>query len=90
MDAWRQDFQRSPVAERFGRLAIDLAAPNATIVCDWEQATVLWYLQRVEGARPDLTIRYPIERLDETWPTPAGRARRSTSRARCPASSRVA
>ena len=66
MDAWRQDLQRSPVAERFGRLAMALAAPNAIIVCDWEQATVLWYFQRVEGARPDLTIRYPIERLDET------------------------
>src|SRR5262249_6132340 len=65
-DAWRQDLQRSPVAERFGRLSMDLAAQNAIIVCDWEQATVLWYFQRVEGLRPDLTIRYPIERLDET------------------------
>ena len=63
---WRQDLQRSPVAERFGRLALELAEPGAIIVCDWEQATVLWYFQRVEGARPDLTIRYPIERLDET------------------------
>jgi hypothetical protein len=66
MDDWRQDFQRSPVAERFGRLAFAEADENAVIVCDWEQATVLWYLQRVEGRRPDLTIRYPIERLDET------------------------
>ena len=66
MDAWRQDFQRSPVAERFGRLSMDLAAQDAIVVGDWEQATVLWYYQRVEGTRPDLTIRYPIERLDET------------------------
>jgi hypothetical protein len=66
MDAWRQDLQRSPVAERFGRLAMDLAAQNAVIVCDWEQATVLWYFQRVERMRSDLTIRYPIERLDQT------------------------
>jgi hypothetical protein len=66
MDDWRQDFQRSPVAERFGRLAMQLAAPGSIIVCDWEQATVFWYFQRVEGLRPDLTIRYPIERLDET------------------------
>ena len=65
MDSWRQDFQRSPVAERFGRLAFQVALPGSTIVCDWEQATVLWYLQRVEGLRPDLTIIYPIERLDE-------------------------
>lgn len=64
MDSWRQDLQRSPVAERFGRLAFEAAAPDSVIVCDWEQATVLWYLQRVEGLRPDLTIIYPIERLD--------------------------
>ncbi len=51
MDAWRQDFQRSPVAERFGRLAFEAALPDAVIVGDWEQATVLWYLQRVEGQR---------------------------------------
>lgn len=66
LDAWRQDLQRSPLAERFGRLALTNAAQNAVVVCDWEQATVLWYLQRVEGQRPDLTIRYPIERLDAT------------------------
>ena len=64
LDSYRQDLQRSPLAERFGRLALNAAAPNAVLVCDWEQATVLWYLQRVEGHRPDVTIRYPIERLD--------------------------
>ena len=66
LDAYRQDLQRTPVAERFGRLALDAAGPNAIVVCDWEQATVLWYLQRVEGIRPDVTVRYPIETLDET------------------------
>jgi hypothetical protein len=66
LDDWRQDLQKSPPAERFGRLAFALAARNAVIVCDWEEATVLWYFQRVESQRPDLTIRYPIERLDET------------------------
>ena len=65
LDTWRQDLQRSPLAERFGRLAFALADPNATIVCDWEQATVLWYFQHVDGQRPDVSIRYPIERLDE-------------------------
>jgi hypothetical protein len=65
VDAWRQDLQHSPTAERFGRLAFEVAAPGAVIVCDWEQATVFWYLQRVEGLRPDLTIRYPIESLND-------------------------
>jgi hypothetical protein len=65
LDGYRQDLQRSPLAERFGRLAFDAAAPNSTIVCDWEQATVLWYLQQVERRRPDVTIRYPMDTLDE-------------------------
>jgi hypothetical protein len=65
LDGYRQDLQRSSVAERFGRLAFQVAEPGAIVVCDWEQATVLWYLQRVEGQRPDLEIRYPIETLDE-------------------------
>ena len=65
LDSYRQDFQRSPLAERFGRLALELAERNAILVCDWEQATVLWYFQRVEGWRTDVEILYPIERLDE-------------------------
>ena len=28
----------------------------------WEQVTILWYEQQVEGQRPDLEIVYPIER----------------------------
>jgi hypothetical protein len=66
MDSWRQDLQRSPLAERFGRLAFELAEPNSIIVCDWEQATVLWYFQQIEGRRQDVQIVYPIERLGET------------------------
>jgi len=66
LDAWHQDLQHSPVAERFGRSALASAAPGSVIVCDWEQATILWYLQRVEGLRPDVTIQYPIETLGET------------------------
>ncbi|MCC7366872.1 MAG: DUF2723 domain-containing protein [Chloroflexi bacterium] len=65
MDSWRQDFQRSPVAERFGRLAFELTDPDSIIVCDWEQATVLWYFQQVEGQRRDIAIVYPVERLDD-------------------------
>jgi hypothetical protein len=74
LDGYRQDLQRSSVAERFGRLAFEAAGPRAIVVCDWEQATVLWYLQRVEGQRPDVEIHYPIETLDENL----ARAQRET------------
>ena len=66
LDGYRQDLQRSPPAERFGRLAFEVAEPGAIIVCDWEQATVLWYLQQVEGYRADVDIRYPIETLEQS------------------------
>ena len=75
LDTWRQDLQRSPLADRFARLALSLAEPNAVIVCDWEQATALWYQQQVDGRRPDVVIRYPIERLDEELAAARGAGR---------------
>ena len=66
LDGYRQDLQRGYLAERFARLSLQESAANAIIVGDWEQSTALWYLQYVEGARQDLLVRYPMERLDET------------------------
>lgn len=34
------------------------APENALILANWHHATPLWYLQLVEGVRPDVTIRY--------------------------------
>jgi hypothetical protein len=39
--------------------------PNAVIVSWWSFSTPLWYAQRVEGRRPDLTIIDDRTRLDE-------------------------
>ena len=39
--------------------------PNAVIVSWWSYSTPLWYAQRVEGRRPDLTIIDDRTRLDE-------------------------
>ena len=36
--------------------AMQLMAPDALIVSWWSHSTPLWYAQRVEGRRPDLTI----------------------------------
>jgi hypothetical protein len=64
LDVWRQSLKQGYMGDRMGR-AMANVEPNATIVCDWEQATPLWYFQQVEGWRPDVQIVYPIERLEE-------------------------
>ena len=46
-------------------LALGAMAPNALIVSWWSFSTPLWYAQRVEGRRPDLTIVDDRTRLDE-------------------------
>jgi hypothetical protein len=64
LDVWRQTLKLGRMGDRVG-WAIEGVEPDATIVCDWEQATSLWYVQQVEGVRPDVEIVYPVERLDE-------------------------
>jgi hypothetical protein len=36
---------------------------NAVVVGDWEQATVVWYLQLVERRQPDVQNYYPVDNL---------------------------
>lgn len=47
------------------------APPNAAILATWHWATPLWYLQQVEGLRPDVDVRYvvvlPGDTLAQTW-----------------------
>lgn len=46
------------------------APPDSVILAHWHWATPLWYLQEVEGARPDVDVRfvYPVgEPYDITW-----------------------
>ena len=45
--------------------ALQLMAPDALIVSWWSHSTPLWYAQRVEGRRPDLTIVDDRTILDE-------------------------
>lgn len=76
MDPWRQDLKTGYAADRLGS-AIEGVSPEAVIVADWEQATPLWYYQQVVGLRPDVTIVFPIDRLDEAkaWGRPTYLAR---------------
>lgn len=64
LDPWRQTLKSGFMGDRVGS-AIQGVAADAIVVCDWEQATALWYFQQVEGLRRDVEIVYPVERLDE-------------------------
>ena len=37
---------------------LQAAPPGALILANWHRATPLWYLQQVEGLRPDVTVTY--------------------------------
>jgi hypothetical protein len=37
---------------------LEAAPEGALILADWHHATPLWYLQRVEGLRPDVAVEY--------------------------------
>ncbi len=46
------------------------APPDAVILAHWHWATPLWYLQEVEGMRPDVKVRFVFpegESYDATW-----------------------
>ena len=62
LDIWRQILKTGTLGERLAAGMADLPA-DAVVIGDWEQATILWYYQQVEGRRPDLEIVYPTERL---------------------------
>lgn len=64
LDIWRQELKSGEMAYRVGA-ALARVPLEAIIVCDWEQATPLWYVQQVLGQRPDVDIYYPIERLED-------------------------
>ncbi len=50
---------------------LEAAPPNGVILADWHWATPLWYLQQVEGRRPDVEVVYvyPVvgEDYGATW-----------------------
>ncbi len=49
---------------------LDDAPPGATILAHWHWATPLWYLQDVEGQRPDVEARFVFpegEPYEATW-----------------------
>ena len=59
------DASRQHDAERWVAHALDVMEPDAAIVSWWSYSTPLWYAQRVQGRRPDITMIDDRTRLDE-------------------------
>ena len=61
----RQDSTRAYAEGVLGQ-----APPGAVVLATWHWATPLWYLQQVEGQRPDVEVRYVFPRgesLAQNW-----------------------
>jgi hypothetical protein len=61
LDFWRQTLKSGDMGER-AIWGMELLPPNTILASDWEQATILWYKQRIDGVRPDLEFITPIDR----------------------------
>ncbi|MGB9593812.1 MAG: DUF2723 domain-containing protein, partial [Anaerolineae bacterium] len=53
-----QALHRDNSTEHTARTLLGSAPDHATILANWHWATPLWYLQYVEGARPDVNVIY--------------------------------
>ncbi len=65
LDNIRQELFAGHQARRLADAMKTLPA-NATIVCDWDQATVFWYAQFIDGINRSVAISYPTATLPAT------------------------
>jgi hypothetical protein len=70
LDDWRQ-LLRGTQAQRLVEAGLPHVLPTAIIWGDWEQYTPIKYYQLINGVRPDVTARNPLDR----WPEKVAAAR---------------
>jgi len=64
------DLHQDTSARDYAQPLLDHAPTGATILADWHWVTPLWYLQLVEGQRPDLLVDFVFptgEPYAKTW-----------------------
>ncbi|NOG63614.1 MAG: DUF2723 domain-containing protein [Chloroflexi bacterium] len=64
LDLWRDTLKVGDMGDRLASEMENLP-PNAVVLSDWEQVTILWYYQKVEDVRPDLELVYPVQKLSQ-------------------------
>ncbi len=72
LDDWRQ-LLRGTQGQRFVENSLPYVAPNSIIWGDWEQYTTIKYYQLINGLRPDVTPRNPLN----NWPEKVVKAHQS-------------
>ncbi len=70
LDEWRQ-LLRGDQAQRFVESSLPYVEPGSLILGDWEQYPPFMYYQLINGVRPDITPRLPLDR----WPEQVAQAR---------------
>lgn len=73
LDGFREELRSGFQARRLGVIGFPRLEPEALLVAQWEQATVFWYLQLVEGINPGVTVRYPVSQLKDLLREAGGR-----------------
>ncbi|HUV95603.1 MAG TPA: DUF2723 domain-containing protein, partial [Anaerolineae bacterium] len=52
------DLHRDTSARDYGQAILEDAPQGALVLSNWHRATTFWYLQQVEGLRPDVEVTY--------------------------------
>ena len=73
LDVFRQELRQGWGPRRLGLTSLPLLEPKALVLADWEQATVFWYLQLIEGVNPEVEVRYPLAGLERAVHEASGR-----------------
>ena len=64
---WLRDYEDT---RAYTEDLLNAAPPNAILLSNWHWANPLWYLQQVEGQRPDVDVQYVFprgEELAQSW-----------------------
>ncbi len=62
-----RDLAADTSTDAYTRSVLDLAPEGAAVLAPWHYATPMWYLQRVEGLRPDVEVVYVLNQGEATY-----------------------